>query len=117
MIAASLAAVACLVGLYFIRTKTKPIPQAVPVANVQVVPTQSAPAKPETELRSALELAQGEVAKLKEQLSAAEDSSSKTSLSAANMEQQLKEEQGELPSKCIKNHPTTLTIKYSAHDK
>jgi hypothetical protein len=95
MIAACLAVVACLAGSYFIRTKRQSISPAVPVANVQVAPTQSAPAKPETELQPALELAQGEVAKLKEQLSAAEDRTRQTSLSAANIEQQLKEEREE----------------------
>jgi hypothetical protein len=95
MIAACAVGVVCLIGLLFMRSTTPGATQAVAVTNVEQTPRPTAPPIADTQLRPALELAQREVAKLHQQLSAAEDRYRHSSSTAAGIQQQLEAEQGE----------------------
>jgi hypothetical protein len=92
-IAASAVGVACLIGLHFLRLKPQRTTQAVVVAHVEGASKSSVPAKPETDLRPALELAERQVARLQQQLSTEVGQYRQSSSTAANIKQQLEEEQ------------------------
>ena len=96
LVAASMVVVASLIGAHFVRSKLQPATQPIAAINhVEEASRPTAPSHAGTELRSALERSQREVAKLQEQLSAAEDRYRQANSATVSIEQKLEAEQGE----------------------
>ena len=96
-LAACVVVMGCLVGVHFARSKNHDAVPAVAVRDPErPAQLKATPAlKEETDLRPRLELAQGEVLTLRQQLQAAENRSRQSDASVAEIEQQLVAEQGE----------------------
>jgi hypothetical protein len=107
------AGVACLIGLHMVRSKPQGAAPAVTSNNVER-PTRivAAPTTTETDLRPKLELAENELATLRQQLEAAENRSRQSSSTAANIEQELAAEQAE--QKTISEQRDALSRQLSA---
>jgi Anti-sigma-K factor rskA len=96
ILAASAAAVACLVGIHSIHGKNGFATQGAPQILVQPASRTGTVASPATDTRQFLEHSQDEIASLQKQLLASDDRLKQTTLAMVDIEKQLQSEQAAL---------------------
>ncbi|HEX4021306.1 MAG TPA: hypothetical protein VHX63_09195, partial [Acidobacteriaceae bacterium] len=96
ILAASVVAAACVVGIHFIHIHKKSATQRAPQVLLLPAPRPNAPGSPDTTAQLALEHSQEEIASLQKRLVASDGRLKQTTLTMADMQRQLQAEQSAL---------------------
>ena len=112
ILAACAVAVACLVGIHFVRIKKQSAAQNAPRILLQPAPRPSAQGLPAPDTRQALAHSQEEIASLQKQLIASDDRSKQATRAMADIQKQLQSEQVAL--KQADEERATLSVQLTA---